>query len=273
MKKKEPLVSIIIPTYNAEKYIEETIKSVILQSYIKWEMIIVDDKSTDSTLNIIKSYANQDSRIKFIQLSQNSKGPAKPRNEGLKLAQGEYVAFLDADDIWIEDKLAIQVSYMTRHDKNFISSNMKLIDVNSNEIKNNSIINKFFKIFKTYQTKCDLIKHRFIVNSSVVVKKSLLGKFDEDKYAVEDFCMWLYLLNRPDIKYKYLDLELVKYRFLQVSVSSRNLPYKQDSQANLCISKHILKHNDNEAYKCYYSYIAKQYIKIKLKDILLGWRK
>ena len=107
----EGLVSIITPVYNAEDFIEETIFSVQAQTYENWEMLLVDDCSSDSSAQKIKSIAKNDSRIKYIKLEQNS-GAAITRNIGIDMAKGNYIAFLDSDDVWKKDKLQIQVDFL-----------------------------------------------------------------------------------------------------------------------------------------------------------------
>jgi glycosyltransferase involved in cell wall biosynthesis len=110
----EVLVSIITPNFNCEKYIASTIESVICQTYPYWEMIIVDDFSTDRSIEIIERYILKDNRIKLIKL-YNTSGPAIARNTAIKEAKGRYIAFLDSDDLWYPDKLEKQIKYM--HDK------------------------------------------------------------------------------------------------------------------------------------------------------------
>src|SRR5690554_2198490 len=107
----EDLVSIITPAYNCGKYIGETIESVIRQSYQNWEMIIVDDCSIDNTNEIVKEYVEQDNRIRYYLLKDNS-GAAVARTKAMEFASGNYMAFLDSDDIWTEEKLKKQISFM-----------------------------------------------------------------------------------------------------------------------------------------------------------------
>ena len=107
--KNEPLISIVTPMYNAEKLIGETIESVLNQTYQNWEWIVVDNCSTDKSRDLIT--AINDSRIKVISLEKNSGGPAHPRNVGIENAKGEYVALLDADDIWHNEKLEALSKY------------------------------------------------------------------------------------------------------------------------------------------------------------------
>lgn len=104
-------VSIITPLHNADRYISEAIESVIAQTYQNWELIVVDDASDDGSVPIVESYAQKDSRIELIKLSQNS-GAAVARNTAIGQARGRYIAFLDSDDTWIKDKLERQLAFM-----------------------------------------------------------------------------------------------------------------------------------------------------------------
>jgi glycosyltransferase involved in cell wall biosynthesis len=103
----DDLVSVIMPAYNAEKFIAESIESVIAQSYNNWELLVVDDGSTDNSKRIIKDFCKKDERIKYFY-QPNSK-PGRARNSALKRASGRYVAFLDADDVWLSEKLKVQL--------------------------------------------------------------------------------------------------------------------------------------------------------------------
>jgi glycosyltransferase involved in cell wall biosynthesis len=119
---KKDLISIITPLYNSEEFISETIKSVLDQSYKNWEMIIIDDCSNDNGVNIVNSYQEKNDNIKLVQLSKNS-GAAVARNEGIKLAKGRYIAFLDSDDLWHPEKLKKQISFMEKNDYGFTYTN------------------------------------------------------------------------------------------------------------------------------------------------------
>lgn len=111
----KPLVSVITPTYNRELFIVECIESVLAQTYENWEMVITDDCSTDGTVEVIRKYADTDSRIRLYVLASNS-GAGAARNNSIKEAKGRYIAFLDSDDSWRPDKLEKQVSYMEKMD-------------------------------------------------------------------------------------------------------------------------------------------------------------
>ena len=107
------LVSIIIPLYNSEKFIKDTINSVLFQTYTNWEVIIVDDCSTDNSVEIILKIIDNNSNIRLIKL-ENNVGSAQSRNAALEVANGRFIAFLDSDDIWHPDKLEKQVVFMLK---------------------------------------------------------------------------------------------------------------------------------------------------------------
>ena len=121
------LISVITPTYNCANFIGETIESVQAQTYQQWEMIIVDDRSTDNTKEIVEEYVKADDRIKYTCLEENS-GAAVARTTAMELANGEYMAFLDSDDIWSEDKLEKQLSFMKEQDIAFSCTAYEQID-------------------------------------------------------------------------------------------------------------------------------------------------
>lgn len=117
MDSLEPLVSVIMPAYNTEKYIEASIRSVISQTYTNWELIIVDDCSSDGTEDIIRSFMG-DSRIKLLKNEKNG-GAAVSRNYALREAKGKWIAFLDSDDVWLPEKLEKQIDFMSKNDYAF----------------------------------------------------------------------------------------------------------------------------------------------------------
>ena len=130
----EPLVSVITPLYNSEKYISKTIESVINQKYNNWELIIINDCSKDKGPEIVKKYQNQDERIKLINLEKNS-GAAVARNIGIENAQGDFIAFIDSDDIWERNKLKEQINFMLDNDYNFSFTDYIQIDEKGKELR------------------------------------------------------------------------------------------------------------------------------------------
>lgn len=128
------LVSIITPSYNSEKFIAETIQSVLEQTYKNWELIVVDDCSIDTTTAIVKEFIDNDSRIHFIRLAKNS-GAGVARQTALEKATGKYIAFLDSDDIWKPEKLQKQIEFMQREKQPFAFSFYDCIDEDSKPLQ------------------------------------------------------------------------------------------------------------------------------------------
>lgn len=128
------LVSIITPVYNNSEFIKQTIESVQKQTYKNWEMIIVDDCSTDRTPELIKRISQKDDRIKYIKLKNNS-GAAIARNRALSESRGRFIAYLDADDLWKKNKIQNQIDFMLAHDYAFVCSNYEKIDINNKILK------------------------------------------------------------------------------------------------------------------------------------------
>lgn len=126
-KATTPLVSIVVPVYNSEKFIAETIKSVQDQTYSNWELLLVNDVSTDKSVEIIKELQKKDKRIKLFNNRVNS-GAGPSRNRGIKEAKGQYLAFLDADDLWLKTKLAKQVKFMQKNDCAFSFTGYEFAD-------------------------------------------------------------------------------------------------------------------------------------------------
>jgi glycosyltransferase involved in cell wall biosynthesis len=110
-----PLVSVIVGVYNKERFVGECLRSVLVQTYSNWELIVVDDASTDGSWNVIQEVAREDARVMVVKRTANSGGCGVARNEGSKLAQGEIFMFLDADDVWCEEKMRRQVEFMETH--------------------------------------------------------------------------------------------------------------------------------------------------------------
>jgi teichuronic acid biosynthesis glycosyltransferase TuaG len=147
---KEALVSVVMPAYNAEKYIEQAIRSVQNQSYSNWELLICDDCSSDNTTHIIKKYQKKDDRIKLFELKKNS-GVTIARNTSLENSIGKYIAFLDSDDYWLKDKLSVQIKFME-------SKNISFSCTTYGIVRGDEILNKsFFALeeldYKSYMKK------------------------------------------------------------------------------------------------------------------------
>jgi teichuronic acid biosynthesis glycosyltransferase TuaG len=244
---KKELISVIVPIYNAEKYLEETILSVLNQSYKNFELILVNHASSDGSSDLITKYLEKDKRIKRIDLDINKGGPAYPRNEGLKVAQGEYIAFLDSDDVWFESKLEKQLEFMQYRNLNFSSTSFYEIDKESKILKTSIKTIFLYNIFTQKRNLKSLILHNFIIQSSVMVRLNIFNiySFNEDKnlIAIEDYYLWLELFIN-NIQYGFLKDKLVKYRLLDNSTVERNNKFKNSSRRNYVFRKLFLKYEN-----------------------------
>lgn len=181
-------VSIIMPAYNCQDFIGKAIESVINQTYPNWELIIVDDCSSDQTVEIINDYAKQESRI-ILKRNKENRGAAYSRNKGIKYAQGEYIAFLDSDDLWDQKKLEMQVDFMKKNKSLFSCTYYRKINEKGEEtgqyIKDKSKI--YYK---------DLLKN-CPGNSTVMYNAKILGKtFIPDIKKRNDYVMWLKVIKK-----------------------------------------------------------------------------
>lgn len=216
-----PKVSIITPAYNAEKLIGNTIKSVVDQSFSDWEMIVIDDCSTDGTREVVAQWSDIDSRIRLEPLAKNFGGPAGPRNVGVNLANGEYLAFLDSDDIWHPRKLEIQLELLERERASMVCSRM--LDFSREEdIVFPDIDNVHFERINFSQQST----RARIPTSSVVASRDLLIRhpFREDiSYkAVEDYHCWLRMLQSCGECLK-VDEPLLYYRKIEGQISGSKI--------------------------------------------------
>lgn len=212
------LVSIITPVYNAEKFIGETIESVINQTYTEWEMILVDDCSTDKSADIVKIFCERDSRVKYHKLEINS-GAAVARNTALEIARGKYIAFLDSDDLWDKDKLTFQLEFMKKNNIGFSITDYSLI---TEEGKSYNKVNKDIIVPKEIDYNF-LLKNTVILCSSVIIDKSIIGDFRMTLIrAGQDTATWLSILKRGFKAYG-LNQNLAKYRQVKGSISNNKI--------------------------------------------------
>ena len=212
--KKEPLVSVIIPAYNAEKIVGYTLDTVINQTYKNLEIIIVNDCSKDKTLDVLNEYAKKDKRIKVMSNEKNS-GVAETRNNALKVATGEYIAFVDADDLWNLEKIEKQLNFMLENDYKLTYTSVQFIDDEGNLTGQKFIVPEEVTFNK-------LLKQNVITLSSAMISKEVLGdRIFHDDHLHEDFIMWLEILRDSTDKAYGIKEILVDYRLTSGS-KSRN---------------------------------------------------
>lgn len=212
MKNNFPLVSVIIPAFNSEKYIEQTITSALNQTYKNLEIIVVDDGSTDRTLEIVKQLSEKDNRIKYFSIPPAGR-PSVPRNFGIQKANGEFIAFLDSDDLWHKRKIANQLKRLIE------SPSAAFIYSMSITFGAVSLFSAQYELlplpFRAAKNRNDLLKiGNTIPLSSVIVRKDNLldvNGFDEDPLLqIEDYDLWIRLSEIND--FVFLPALFVKYR-------------------------------------------------------------
>lgn len=188
-----PLISVVMPCYNCEKFIQAAIKSVLNQTYRNLELIVVDDFSTDNSKSIITRFLAQDSRIKPV-FKEINEGAAMSRNVALDLTQGDYIAFLDSDDVWNANKLETQINFILKHDYDFVYSYYNVI----------SNAGRYCYTLKAPMTvtRNKLLINCFIGCSSVVISRSLLGrKRQRNIVCRNDYMFWLDILKDGNVGY------------------------------------------------------------------------
>lgn len=186
--KETPLVSVITPFYNSEKFLEETIQSVIKQTFPHWELFLVNDFSTDKSQDIAEKHCATDSRVHLIKLEKNS-GVGVARNIGTQHAKGKYIAFLDADDVWMPRKLETQLKFMDKHQINLCFSSYLLMDEQGNQL--GKVIEALPQL--SYRK---LLKSNYIGNLTGIYDAEVLGKvYSPEIRKRQDWGLWLKILK------------------------------------------------------------------------------
>lgn len=205
------LVSIITPTYNCGSFIEETIESVLSQTYSNWEMLIVDDCSTDNTKKIVEQYQQKDSRIKYHCLDRNS-GAAVARNTALKMAKGRWIAFLDSDDLWKLEKLDNQLKFMIGNNYAFSYHKYEEIDERSQRL--NRIVSG-----PKHISRLGMISYCWPGCLTVMYNRDIVSDIQiPDIKKNNDYAMWL--MVSKTLSCNLLDECLASYRKRSGSISN-----------------------------------------------------
>lgn len=201
-----PLVSVIVPAYNASAYIEETMRSVMAQTMTDWELIVIDDCSSDGTFGIAEIVSSTDSRIRVYRNEQNS-GVSRTRNRGLDLARGMFIAFLDSDDIWYPEKLERQIGRLNQTGAQICCSSYEIIDASGTNTRADIIVPEQLDLNL-------LLKENVILCSSLLIRSEALRdtRFTTAFYH-EDYAFELQLLRQgcravgcrePLVKWRYI---------------------------------------------------------------------
>ncbi|MGL6284411.1 MAG: glycosyltransferase family 2 protein, partial [Microcoleaceae cyanobacterium] len=274
-----PLVSVIIPAYNAENFIARTLESVISQTYQNIEVLVINDGSQDQTVNIIESFAQKDSRI--ILLEQTNSGVAIARNLGITQAKGELIAPIDADDIWYAENLEKQVNCMIKADQSVGLVYAWSVDINEND----QLTGGFHVAEYEGKVYLPLLYHNFIGNgSAVLIKKSCLEKIggynyeqlkDENSHGSED---WeLYLRIAEYYEFAVVPEFLIGYRKSSLSTSYKDQSMDKFYQLVMQMSRQKYPEIPEKIYRWsgsnFYLYLAYQSVHAKKYVESLLWLK
>lgn len=211
----EPEVSIICPTYNSQRFVVEAIESVFRQSYRAWELLLIDDGSTDHTPSVLENLSKSDSRIRTFLLRQN-RGPATARNHGIMRSSGRYIAFLDSDDLWLSEKLNIQINFMKRIVAPISFCTYRRID-------------EMGRICSSPLSVPDYVDYRRLLLSNIIGCSTVM--YDRkhcgmvlfpDIYMRQDYGMWLRILRQGHCAFG-IHQDLVRYRLTRDSLTRNKL--------------------------------------------------
>lgn len=210
-----PLVSIITPSYNSEKYILETIRSVQQQTYTNWEHIIVDDASTDFTADRVSELSINDARITFIRLDKNS-GSAIARNTGIQVAKGDYLTFIDSDDIWFPDFIETSIRTIKQTNVPFVYSSYRRANENLEFVYSDFIV-------PPKVTYVDILKSNSISCLTAFIEIKSLGKKEMPVIRKrQDMGLWLKYLKEIDFAHGILEPKAI-YRIRSNSLSRNKI--------------------------------------------------
>jgi teichuronic acid biosynthesis glycosyltransferase TuaG len=243
------LVSIITPSYNSERFISETINSIINQTYINWELLITDDCSKDNTISIVESFQKNDSRIKLFVLKSNG-GAGLARNNSIRNAKGRYIAFCDSDDQWKIDKIEKQLGFMDRLSLKFTYSSYDVVDE--------------FGSFKSVIDAPKTISYKMLLNNNYVgcltaiYDRKLLGNFYMNEIRKrQDWALWLNIMKILKTT-KGMSESLAIYRVRSNSISTNKV---EMLKYNYQIYNIVLGYNHLQSFFLIINYIFQYLIK------------
>lgn len=215
INKEKTLVSIIMPAYNCGNFIEEAVTSVINQTYKTWELIVIDDGSKDNTVSILKDLSENDERIRFY-INEKNQGVSATRNRGISLAKGDWIAFLDSDDMWDENKLQKQLTHVEKTACEFLFTGSSYIN------EDGVYYQGLFEVPNQVTYK-KLRKHNVVSCSSVLIKKKFFENIKMERDDIhEDYAVWLRVLKTGVIAYG-INEPLLIYRISKQSKSGNKL--------------------------------------------------
>lgn len=229
-ERNTPLVSVIMPAYNAEPFIEEAILSVINQTVGDWELLVVDDCSSDGTVQVVKKLTEVDNRVILI-INEKNMGCARSRNRGIELAQGQYIAFLDSDDIWLSQKLERQMAKLQESGLGICYCSYGIIGESGEKVKADYLVSE------TAEYK-DILTENYIQCSAMLIRADIVKKFMfNTEFYHEDYILGLDMLGSGEKAVGCKEI-LLHWRYLE---NSRSFNKKKSAMNRWRIYKNYLK--------------------------------
>ena len=277
MRNNKGMVSVIITSYNSEKFLERSVFSVLNQTYKNLELIVVDDCSIDSSKKIVKKIIKQDKRVKFFETKTNSGIASTPRNLGISKAKGKHIAFLDADDYWNIKKLAYQMKYINNFGFSFTAANYQ----SENSLKkSNFLINYariFLQIFFLYFIKKNGHYWLYIYNpfliSSALIRKNVINnyKFDPNISKREDLTFWMHIFKKRHYDFLFHSKMLLTISRRKNSVTSNKVEELNKIINSICDNFLVIKNFDK--YNYFLIGIALRVLKLIISKIYAPMRR
>lgn len=247
---QQPIVSVIMPLYNAEKYVEQAVRSVISQTFRDWELIVVNDCSRDSSASIVEQLAKEDSRVRLLHTEKPSGSPTLPRNIAIENARGRYIAFLDSDDVWLPEKLEEQLPLFQDEETKVVFSYYKKMEADGTV--RNGVVTSPKKV--SYSK---LLKGNVIGNLTGIYDTKKVGKHYLQRLGHEDYVFWLHVLKGGGYAVNTSKVHAI-YRLTDNSVSRNKFKvFMWDWH----IYRHVEKLNFFHAAYCFACYAVKGLLK------------
>lgn len=246
----DELVSIVMPAYRAEAYIDETIESVIAQTYPHWELLVADDCSPDNTRERVGDWARKDPRVRLLALERNG-GPALARNAALEAARGRWIAFLDSDDLWLPEKLEQQLAFHKEWKSPLTFTGFRRITSDGMRT------GRYVQPPKSLNYR-QALGRTAIATSSVIIDRAVTGDVRMKPVYYDDFACWLEIL-RPGGTGRGLDADFMRYRVNLGSVSRNKLKSVREVWRQLRTTERLPLLPAMRAFSSYSIYAAAKY--------------
>lgn len=226
----QPKITVIMPAYNAERFIEPAIRSVMTQTVTDWELLVIDDGSRDGTCAVVEALSAEDSRVRLLRNDKNM-GVANTRNRGLSLCRGEFAAFLDSDDIWLPEKLQKQLDLLERSDAALCYTSYGIMDAEGNQSRGDYLVPAKADFRK-------LLKENVIGCSTVMLRRSVAENYRfETNLHHEDYALWLRMLGDGVLAAGCTEV-LVRWRLVE---NSRSFDKRKSAHSRWVIYRDYMK--------------------------------